>query len=122
MIRKEAYGRSVDWWCLGAVLYEMLYGLPPFYSRDVSVMYDAILHKPLTFRDHIHVSKAAKSLLHAVNLFLCSNLSLSRKILSNPARVVVSFEDSDWHFVKFCPECLLTTFDSFLENPTRIFF
>jgi len=66
VIRKEAYGRSVDWWCLGAVLYEMLYGLPPFYSRDVSVMYDSILHKPLSFRDHIHVSKAAKSLLLAL--------------------------------------------------------
>ena len=75
MIRKEAYGRSVDWWCLGAVLYEMLYGLPPFYSRDVSVMYDSILHKPLSFRDHIHVSKAAKSLLLAVNVLLCSTTS-----------------------------------------------
>ncbi|XP_042319905.1 serine/threonine-protein kinase Sgk2-like [Sceloporus undulatus] len=25
----------------------MLFGLPPFYSRDVSQMYDNILHKPL---------------------------------------------------------------------------
>jgi len=66
VIRKEAYGRSVDWWCLGAVLYEMLYGLPPFYSRDTAVMYDAILHKPLHFREHIHVSKAAKDLLHGL--------------------------------------------------------
>lgn len=53
----------MDWWCLGAVLYEMLYGLPPFYSRDTSVMYDAILNKPLHFRDHIQVSAAAKELL-----------------------------------------------------------
>ena len=63
VIRKEAYSRSVDWWCLGAVLYEMLYGLPPFYSRDTSIMYDAILNKPLHFRDHIQVSPAAKDLL-----------------------------------------------------------
>lgn len=66
VIRKEAYGRSVDWWCLGAVLYEMLYGLPPFYSRDTSVMYEAILNKPLHFREHIAVSQAGKDLLRGL--------------------------------------------------------
>lgn len=66
VIRKEAYGRSVDWWCLGAVLYEMLYGLPPFYSRDTSVMYEAILHKPLHFREHIPVSQAGKDILRGL--------------------------------------------------------
>ncbi|XP_048872250.1 serine/threonine-protein kinase Sgk2 isoform X2 [Brienomyrus brachyistius] len=47
VLRKQPYDRMVDWWCLGAVLYEMLFGLPPFYSRDVAEMYDGILHKPL---------------------------------------------------------------------------
>uniref|UniRef100_A0A8C2WA31 Serum/glucocorticoid regulated kinase 2a n=1 Tax=Cyclopterus lumpus TaxID=8103 RepID=A0A8C2WA31_CYCLU len=47
ILRKEAYDRTVDWWCLGAVTYEMIYSLPPFYSRDVGEMYDGILHKPL---------------------------------------------------------------------------
>ncbi|CAH2292749.1 serine threonine- kinase Sgk2 isoform X3 [Pelobates cultripes] len=47
VLKKQPYDRTVDWWCLGAVLYEMLYGLPPFYSRDVSQMYDNILNQPL---------------------------------------------------------------------------
>ncbi|CAI5647026.1 unnamed protein product [Oreochromis niloticus] len=47
ILRKEPYDRTVDWWCLGAVLYEMLFSLPPFYSRDIGEMYDGILHKPL---------------------------------------------------------------------------
>uniref|UniRef100_G3NRQ9 Serine/threonine-protein kinase Sgk1 n=1 Tax=Gasterosteus aculeatus aculeatus TaxID=481459 RepID=G3NRQ9_GASAC len=47
VLRKEAYDRTVDWWCLGAVTYEMIHSLPPFYSRDVDEMYDGILHKPL---------------------------------------------------------------------------
>ncbi|KAG1927338.1 serine/threonine-protein kinase Sgk2-like isoform X1 [Pimephales promelas] len=64
VLRKEPYDRTVDWWCLGAVLYEMLYSLPPFYSRDVSEMYDAILHKPL----HLPPGKSEASghLLHAL--------------------------------------------------------
>ena len=27
MLRKQPYDKTVDWWCLGAVLYEMMYGL-----------------------------------------------------------------------------------------------
>lgn len=50
VIRKQPYDRCVDWWCLGAVLFEMLFGLPPFFSRDRAEMYDNILHQPLRFR------------------------------------------------------------------------
>jgi serine/threonine protein kinase len=49
VLRKEPYDRAVDWWCLGAVLFEMICGLPPFYSRDTNEMYDGILHKSLRY-------------------------------------------------------------------------
>lgn len=61
VLRKQEYDRSVDWWCLGAVTYEMLSGLPPFYSRDTAEMYDNILNKPLKLRHNF--SPAAKSVL-----------------------------------------------------------
>uniref|UniRef100_A0A1A7XCS0 Serine/threonine-protein kinase Sgk1 n=1 Tax=Iconisemion striatum TaxID=60296 RepID=A0A1A7XCS0_9TELE len=50
VLRKQPYDNTVDWWCLGSVLYEMLFGLPPFYSRDTHEMYDNILHKALVKR------------------------------------------------------------------------
>eukprot|EP00069_Balaena_mysticetus_P019173 bmy_11994T0 len=56
VIRKQPYDNTVDWWCLGAVLYEMLYGLPPFYCRDVAEMYDNILHKPLSLRPGVSLT------------------------------------------------------------------
>ncbi|KAG9511043.1 Serine/threonine-protein kinase Sgk1, partial [Fragariocoptes setiger] len=55
VLRKEAYDRCVDWWCLGAVLYEMLFGLPPFFSQDRAEMYDNILHQPLKFRNNASI-------------------------------------------------------------------
>ncbi|XP_055337252.1 serine/threonine-protein kinase Sgk1-like [Paramacrobiotus metropolitanus] len=61
ILRKQPYTSVVDWWCLGAVLYEMLYGLPPFYSRDTAEMYDSILHKPLRLRSN--VSETVRDLL-----------------------------------------------------------
>eukprot|EP01061_Rhynchopus_euleeides_P041550 TRINITY_DN7266_c0_g1_i1.p1 TRINITY_DN7266_c0_g1~~TRINITY_DN7266_c0_g1_i1.p1 ORF type:complete len:484 (+),score=189.07 TRINITY_DN7266_c0_g1_i1:101-1453(+) len=45
------HGKAVDWWSLGILLYEMITGLPPFYSENVNEMYELILRKPLNFAD-----------------------------------------------------------------------
>lgn len=34
--------RQVDWWTLGVLLYEMLSGLPPFYSENTNEMYQKV--------------------------------------------------------------------------------
>ncbi|KAK0069706.1 serine/threonine-protein kinase Sgk2-like isoform X3 [Biomphalaria pfeifferi] len=64
VLRKKPYDKTVDWWCLGAVLYEMLYGLPPFYSRDTAEMYDNILFKPLRLRTN--VTAAGRTILEGL--------------------------------------------------------
>ncbi|KAH8923080.1 Pkinase-domain-containing protein [Atractiella rhizophila] len=47
----QGYTKSVDWWTLGVLLYEMLTGLPPYYDEDVPTMYKKILQNPLIFPD-----------------------------------------------------------------------
>ena len=49
LILKRGHTKAVDWWSLGVFLYEMVAGLPPFYSQNVSEMYDMILNRALTF-------------------------------------------------------------------------
>ena len=34
MIKKTGHGKSVDWYLLGVLLYEMIVGVPPYYSND----------------------------------------------------------------------------------------
>lgn len=47
VVEGEGHGKEVDWWSLGILLYEMLVGLPPFYSDNVHSMYAMICRKQL---------------------------------------------------------------------------
>eukprot|EP01059_Diplonema_ambulator_P012264 TRINITY_DN22522_c0_g1_i1.p1 TRINITY_DN22522_c0_g1~~TRINITY_DN22522_c0_g1_i1.p1 ORF type:complete len:595 (+),score=166.67 TRINITY_DN22522_c0_g1_i1:60-1844(+) len=49
LVLKQGHTQAVDWWSLGIFLYEMVVGIPPFYTQNVSQMYELILNKPLDF-------------------------------------------------------------------------
>jgi len=63
VIKGEGHGRGVDWWSLGTMIYEMLGGLPPFYSENFNVMYERILRAPLEFRPAEVFKADAKDLI-----------------------------------------------------------
>lgn len=48
IVSQSRYNKSVDWYALGVLIYEMLFGLPPFHEPDVSPMalYNKIAQGP----------------------------------------------------------------------------
>jgi serum/glucocorticoid-regulated kinase 2 len=51
IILGEEYTKAVDFWSLGVVLYEMLFGIPPFYSEDAVNIYKKIITNDYSIDD-----------------------------------------------------------------------
>lgn len=61
MLISDNYGRAVDFWGLGVVMYEMMIGRLPFYSQDHDVLFESIVQNEVRFPRTL--STEAKSLL-----------------------------------------------------------
>lgn len=61
---KMGHGKAVDWWTLGAIIYEMLTGLPPFYTTNREELFERIKFGSLKFPATL--SPAAKNLLEGL--------------------------------------------------------
>mmetsp|Transcript_2959 Transcript_2959/g.5661 ORF Transcript_2959/g.5661 Transcript_2959/m.5661 type:complete len:532 (-) Transcript_2959:308-1903(-) len=89
----QEHGLAVDWWSYGMVLYEMLTGLPPWYSYEQENVIQNILRADLEFPSY--VSDAAKDL---ITKLLCrdpaarlGSMDDVEELISHPF-----FEEIDW--------------------------
>lgn len=59
------YGVETDWWSAGAMIYEMTYGVAPFFARDIRSTYLKIIdfRASLTFDMNVPVSSELQDLL-----------------------------------------------------------
>ncbi|KAJ6912062.1 serine/threonine-protein kinase tricorner isoform X4 [Populus alba x Populus x berolinensis] len=56
VLLKKGYGMECDWWSLGAIMYEMLVGFPPFYSDEPM----STCRKIVNWRNHLKFPEEAK--------------------------------------------------------------
>jgi serine/threonine protein kinase len=61
----EGYGMETDWWSLGAMLYEMVYGVAPFFANEIRHTYQKIVNheKSLKFPAQVEVSADLRDFL-----------------------------------------------------------
>ena len=63
IILQKGHDRSTDIWCFGILLYEMVYGIPPFYNQNQAIMLKLITTIHPTFPQLIDVSQELKDLI-----------------------------------------------------------
>jgi serine/threonine kinase 38 len=65
VLLKKGYGMECDWWSLGAIMFEMLVGYPPFYSDDPMTTCRKIVNwrTYLKFPDEARLSPEAKDII-----------------------------------------------------------
>ena len=95
VILDKGCNRPVDWWSLGILVYEMIYGIPPFYSTNVQKMYKNIVMNELKFKKHTQCSEEAKNFMRGLLVKKPQNRlgssADSLELMSHPW-----FKDIDW--------------------------
>lgn len=96
ILLEQRYGRAVDWWAFGVLMYEMLLGQSPFRGDDEDEIFDAILEDeplyPITMpRDAVSILQ--KLLTRDPTRRLGSGKSDAEEIKRHPFFKDVSFDD-----------------------------
>lgn len=95
---EPGYGVEVDWWSLGAMLYEMIYGVAPFFANDIKQTYAKIMNhqRYLRFNRNVVVSDSFQMLLEG--LLVDAEHRLGRHGSEEIKRQVI-FRDISWQVV-----------------------
>ncbi|KAH0641172.1 hypothetical protein KY290_037297 [Solanum tuberosum] len=127
VLLKKGYGMECDWWSLGAIMYEMLVGYPPFYSDDPM----STCRKIVNWKSHLKFPEEAKLSSEAEDLIGKLLCHVTQRLGSNGAdeiKVHPWFRGIDWDRIyhidaAFIPEVTdeldTQNFEKFEESETR---
>jgi protein kinase X len=119
IIQSKGHGKSVDWWALGILIFEMLAGYPPFYDENPFGIYTRILAGTIEWPRH--VDARARLLIGGL---LTADLTKRLGCLRDGAEDVkraLWFAKIEWQSVldRLVPVCVFLLFHSSSLPPTH---
>lgn len=129
IIMSKGYGKAVDWWSFGVLLYEMNAGYPPFYAHDPMKIYEKIVVGKYKFAHHF-----GEELRDILKNILQVDLSRRYGNLKEGSMDIKKhrwFKSIDWIQIyqqkvvpSFIPQCASVSdtshFDQYEETPLNI--
>lgn len=95
VLLKKGYGMECDWWSLGAIMYEMLVGYPPFYSEEPM----STCRKIVNWRNHLKFPEEAKLSVEAKDLIRKLLCNVEQRLGTKGAHEIKShtwFKGTEW--------------------------
>mmetsp|Transcript_18992 Transcript_18992/g.21462 ORF Transcript_18992/g.21462 Transcript_18992/m.21462 type:complete len:383 (-) Transcript_18992:1930-3078(-) len=89
IVLNKGHGKQVDWWALGCITFELLTGLPPYFSKNRQRLYDMILKQPVKFPSY--VSSQARSFINGL-----MEKNLKNRLTAPKIRKHEFFAGIDW--------------------------
>ncbi|KAF9108665.1 serine/threonine protein kinase, AGC [Mortierella sp. AM989] len=102
VIKGTGHTSSVDWWTLGILIYEMLFGTTPFKGKDRIATFNSILHTEVQFPDHAgaqQVTAGCKSLIRKL-LIKEDNLRLGSTAGASDVKQHIFFKTTNWALLR----------------------
>ncbi|XP_022714638.1 serine/threonine-protein kinase tricorner-like [Durio zibethinus] len=95
VLLKRGYGMECDWWSLGAIMFEMLVGYPPFYSEEAL----STCRKIVNWRTHLKFPEEAKLSAEAKDLIKKLLCNVEQRLGTKGAHEIKArpwFKDIEW--------------------------
>lgn len=95
VLLKKGYGMECDWWSLGAIMYEMLVGYPPFYSEEPM----STCRKIVNWKTHLKFPVEAKLSPQAKDLITKLLCNVENRLGTRGAHEIKAhawFKDINW--------------------------
>ncbi|KAG6278075.1 hypothetical protein E4U47_006206 [Claviceps purpurea] len=73
-INGDKQDETSDWWSIGCILFEFLYGVPPFHAGDVEQIFDNILARRIQWPDEAHCEPVSSEAKDLINKLLCTDV------------------------------------------------
>ncbi|RSL64205.1 Serine/threonine-protein kinase nrc-2 [Fusarium sp. AF-6] len=102
VIKGSGHTSAVDWWTLGILIYEMLYGTTPFKGKNRNATFANILREDIPFPDHTgsaQVSNLCKSLIRKL-LIKDENRRLGARAGASDIKAHPFFRTTQWALIR----------------------